>query len=228
MESVESQWLKRIFNETEYRDDSPQPKRIKFSEVSNDIQEHFTGKKYTPNEISKIINEAFPNIESRPCGKARRKHLLGLERRSCASTSEMGLELTSLERASLLAQIQELKDRVTELEKKSEHVLCQQADEIIQHKSAVTQGPTSLEAFHRIDLESIITELRTRAPDLYQLFMTLGDTKRNQEADEITTEDIKAISAMCSTLNARSARMKGLQLLIGMMLVARGTSRQVN
>ena len=33
--------------------------------------------------------------------------------------------------------------------------------------------------------------------------------------------------SLCSILNARSARTKGLQLLMGMMLMARATSRQV-
>lgn len=218
MESNESKWLKSIFQETDYHSDSPQPKRMKFSEVSDEIQQQYPGEKFTPYEISKIVCEAFPNTESKACGRTRQKHFLGLERRSCASTTE--------ETADLLAQIQQLKDRVAELEKKTA-VLCHQADEIVQHKSVVTEGPTSLEAFRQLDLHAIITELQTRAPDLYHLFMTLGDTKRNQKKDEVTTEEIKAISAMCSTLNVRSARIKGLQLLMGMMLVARGTSRQV-
>ena len=214
------EWLKSIFQES---DSGPQPKRMKFSEVSDEIQQQFTGKSFTPYEISRIIQETFPNTESKACGKARHKHLLGLERRSCPSTSAE----SDIGRDDLLVQIQQLKDRVAELEKKSEQVLCHQADEVIRHKSAVTHGPTTLEAFQQFDLESITSELRNRAPDLYHLFMTLGDTKRNQEKDEVTTENIKAISAICSTLSARSARSKGLQLLMGMMLIARGTSKQV-
>ena len=96
---------------------------------------------------------------------------------------------------------------------------------MICHASAVTQGPTSLEGFRQFDLDSIISELRFRAPDLYQLFMTVGDT---QEEEEVTTENVKAVSALCSTLSAQSARCKGLQLLLGIMLIARGTSKQVS
>ena len=223
MESTESQWLKRKFRETSYHNDDPQPKRIKFSELSDEVQQHFPAKKFTPYDISKIVQEAFPHTDSKKCGKSRLRHILGLERRGCESSSEESVISTG----HLLVEIQQLKDRVAELEKKSELVLCHQADELIQHKSAVTQGPTSLEAFHQFDLESIISELQTRAPDLYNLFMTLGDTQRDKDKDEVKTEEIKAISALCSTLNARSARTKGPQLLIGMMLVARGTSRQV-
>lgn len=225
MESSESKWLKSVFREAHYHSDSPQPKRMKFSDVSDEIQHHFPEKKFTPFEISQLIQETFPNTSSKACGKARKKHILGLERRSCASTSEG--PTTSASNDDLLVEIQQLKDRVAELEKKSEAVLCHQADQLIQHKSVVTQGPISLEAFHQFDLESIITELRSCAPDLYHLFMTLGDIKRNQESDEITTEEIKAVSSMCSTLNARSVRTKGIQLLLSMMLIARGTSRQV-
>ena len=39
--------------------------------------------------------------------------------------------------------------------------------------------------------------------------------------------EIKAVTSLCSLLNARSVRTKGLQLLISMMLVARATSKQV-
>ena len=106
-------------------------------------------------------------------------------------------------------------------------MLCSQADAVIQHKSAVSQGPISLETFNTLDFQSVITELQAQAPDLYALFMLLGDVKRNAKRDEVTTEQTKAISSMCSLLNARSARMKGLQLLVSMMLVARATSRQV-
>ena len=112
--------------------------------------------------------------------------------------------------------VDQLKKQVAELERKSDQVLCHQADEVICHASAVTQGPTSLEGFRQFDLDSIISELRFRAPDLYQLFMTLGDTQQHQEEEEVTTENVKAVSALCSTLNARSARSKGLQLLLGM------------
>ena len=222
MESTSTvrEWLKTIFRET---GDSPQPKRMKFSEMSDEIHHHFPQEKFSPYAISRIVHETFPNIESKFCGKARQKHLLGLERRSSASTSvEPDVSTTELQ-----AEIDQLKKQVAELEKKSDQVLCHQADEVICHASAVTQGPTSLEGFRQFDLDSIISELRFRAPDLYQLFMTLGDTQRHQEEEEVTTENVKAVSALCSTLNARSARSKGLQLLLGMMLIARGTSRQV-
>lgn len=219
MESAEIKWLQSTFQETPYDGDSPRPKRMKFSDVSDELQHHFPDREYTSYETSRYIHQAFPNAESKR-GKGRQTYLLGLERKFLPEPAG--------DTSSLLMQIQQLKDRVRELEKdRLGEVFCRQADEIIQHKGIVTQGPVSLEAFNSLDLHSIITELSTRAPDLFQLCMTIGDTSRNKQEDEITTEEIKAVSAMCSLLNARSARTKGLQLLMGMMLIARGTSRQV-
>ncbi len=85
---------------------------------------------------------------SKACGKSRQKHLL--------------------HEPVIQEQVQELKQM-------SRHLLSCQADAVIQHTSAVTQGPSSLEAFNKLDFESIISELQVQAPDLYALFMSLGD-----------------------------------------------------
>ena len=134
-----------------------------------------------------------------------------------------------METTSLLLEIQALKDRINELERSasSTALLCSQADAVAHHTLAVANGPSCLDNFHKFDLDSIVTELQSLAPDLYKLYMTIGDVKRNAKDEEVTTEEIKAVTSLCSLLNARSARTKGLQLLISMMLVARATSRQV-
>ena len=228
-----------MFQETEFELDSPHPKRTKFSEVSAELHMKFPEQKYSPLEVSKLVQQAFPNTVSKPCGKSRQKHIVGLERIPTASTVGQAEPISSLTQHStsdaslitsysnLLIENEELKARIRELEKTSIRSLCSQADEIICHKSAISEGPNSLDAFHELDLASIVTELQSRAPGLYHLYMTLGDTKRNQDSEEVTTEEVKAVASMCSLLNTRSARMKGLQLLVSMMLVARATSRQV-
>ena len=232
MESIESKWLKSVFHETEYyHSDSPKPKRMKFMEVSNELQMHFPENKYTPYDISRLIHEAFPNTLSKACGKARQKHLLGLERTAACIESASQLASSSSSEpssSSLLQQIEDLQQQVRELQKKSEQVvLCSQTDSILQHKSALTQGPITLDSFQQLDFDDIVNELQVQAPALYSMFMSLGNTKRNAKEDEVTTEQTKAVSSLCSLLNARSARVKGLQLLMSMMLVARATSRQV-
>ncbi len=99
MESIESKWLQSVFQETHYDSESPQPKRMKFSEVSDELQQHFSNKQYTQYETSNYIREAFPNTKSKRCGIGRQTHLLGLER-TVASTSD--------DTADLLEQIQHL------------------------------------------------------------------------------------------------------------------------
>ena len=55
--------------------------------------------------------------------------------------------------------------------------------------------------------------MRFLAPDLLNLFCTLGEMKRNANEEQgLMTEDIKALCSLC--LNARSMRVKGLQLMI--------------
>ena len=236
---MESTWLKSVFEEIEYTSDCQPSKRTKFSEVSAELHSHFPDKKYSTYAVSRLIHDTFPGTESKACGKSRQKHILGLQRSlqpgsnaQCSSSDPEPIDHTpshTLSYADLLIENQRLKARVMELEKTSPTALCHQADAVIRHKSPVTQGPSSLDSFHELDLASIIAELQCHAPDLYHLYMVLGDAQRNRQKDDfqVTTEEVKVVASMCSTLNARSARMKGLQLLVSIMLVARATCRQV-
>lgn len=201
---MESTWLKSVFQETEY--DSPHPKRMKFSEVSTELHSHFPERKYSTYEVSQLVREAFPHSESKRCGKSRHTQILGLERiHTATSSSDLRASVTAgISDADLLIENQLLKARIEELERFTATSLCNQADEVIHHESVVKHGPSSLTAFDELDLDSIIAELQYRAPDLYHLYMMLGDTKRNQENEEVTTEEVKAVASMCSLLNARS------------------------
>ena len=238
---METSWLKSVFRETEYSIDCPQPKQMKFSEVSVELHTRFPEQTYSAYEVSRLIREAFPHTESKACGKSRQKHILGLERipsapsdssftESQCSTSEPVSHTTghTSSYSDLLIENQQLKARIRELERTSATSLCCQADRVISHKSALTHGPNSFDSFHEFNFKAIVAELQSHAPDLYHLYMILGDTTRNQEKEEVTMEEVKAVASMCSLINARSARMKGLQLLVSMMLVARATSRQVH
>ena len=83
------------------------------------------------------------------------------------------------------------------------------------------QGPDTLESIHHLAIDAVIAEIKQLAPDLHHLFNRLGDVRRN----DLAVEEIKALRALCTLINAKSRMMKGLQLFMGMMLVARGTSR---
>ena len=103
-----------------------------------------------------------------------------------------------------------------------------QADAIQQKGTIVAHGPDTLEAFDSFDIESILKELKAHAPDLYSLFKSLGNTRRNATSDEISVEDVKAISSLCYFLNARYVKVNGMQLLMSFMLIARATTKQVS
>ena len=94
----------------------------------------------------------------------------------------------------------------------------------------VFDGPNSLEHFSNFSVDAVIAELQTNAPDVYRLFMTLGATSRNVQSkdDGIIPEEIRAHTAIFTLLKARSVRVKGIQLLLSFMLIARATSRQVS
>ncbi len=78
-------------------------------------------------------------------------------------------------------------------------------------------------------MDTVIEELKAHIPDLYSLFMSLGDVERNRKDDGSTpVEQTRAVTALCTLLKARFVRIKGVQLLLGFMLVAWSTNRQVN
>ena len=93
----------------------------------------------------------------------------------------------------------------------------------------LSHGPDTPEQLEKFTLNAVIAEVRVLAPDLLSLFCTLGETERNaNEKQGLMTEDIMALCSLCILLNAWSMRVKGLQLMISMMLTARGTSKQVH
>ena len=98
-------------------------------------------------------------------------------------------------------------------------------------QSVVCQrGPDTLLRLDEISFDSIIDEFQSYTQELYHLFLQLGDSKRHQlpQQSALTVQEIKTVTSMCTIFNARSQRFKGLQLLISMMLIARGTGKQVN
>lgn len=87
-----------------------------------------------------------------------------------------------------------------------------------------------MEGFEKFSLDTVLSEVKTLAPNLLSLFNRLAAAERNQSdgSDEVALEGIKALVALCVLINARSRRAKGLQLFMSTMLIARATSKQVN
>ena len=139
MESTESIWLKSVFCEAEHQSEAgPRAKRMKFSDVFDELQANFTNKKFTAYDVSKYMHEAFPNTVSKPCGKARLKHFIGLERIASSSS-----ELTPSQ-SNLLEQTKQLQREVQKLKRTSEQVLCSQADAVIQQMLSSSTSLLSL------------------------------------------------------------------------------------
>ena len=91
-------------------------------------------------------------------------------------------------------------------------------------------GPDTLPRLDNFSFDGVIDEFQTYyAPELYHLFNQLGDLEHHQSPQQsgLTVEEMKTVTSLCTLFNARSQRFKGLQLLMSLMLVARGTGKQV-
>ena len=158
-----------------------------------------------------------------------------------ATTSESPSSLstqTDSEIATLMLELQTERDRRTALEievhklkqrstASYQEILCSEVDSIVGFKKMLVHGPDTIQRFEEFSMSRLIDELQSYCPELCKLVQQLGSTQRNARADTLPDEELKGIMAICTLLNARSARVKGLQLIISLMLVARATGRQV-
>ena len=88
-------------------------------------------------------------------------------------------------------------------------------------------SPDTLEHLEYFTIDSVLAELHRYAPDILQLFETLGQTSSNIHGDDVAVEQIKGLVSICTLLNTRTQRAKGLQLLIDIMLISHATSKQL-
>ena len=127
--------------------------------------------------------------------------------------------------SQLQRSVQELEARVIEQEQAASSApthnsLVQQMDDILTKGCQVIHGPDTPEHFQQFSIDSVI--------DVYKLFMELGNTDRNVPLHGgHDAEKVRAVTSVCTLLKARSVRVKGIQLLISFMLIARATSRKV-
>ena len=217
-------------------------KKVKFSDLQEQLQSHFSLTQFSQYSINHLVRDVFPNVVSKQVGKSKHRYFFGMGQNTPISASQSDASvisspstgqasaMESVNVAELLLKISQLEDRMKQLERESHSSMIQQADSILQHKSTITHGPDTIDNFHGFNMDSVVAELEKQAPELCQLFKMIGDIKRNAAEDETTTEGIKAIilCSLCSLLNARSSRAKGLQLMISLMLIARATARQVS
>ena len=64
----------------------PPTKKVKFSKIHDELAAHFTDTKFNSLAVSQAVKEAFPNTESRHCGKANHRFVFGLQEQESLST----------------------------------------------------------------------------------------------------------------------------------------------
>ena len=89
--------------------------------------------------------------------------------------------------------------------------LCSEVDSAVCSRQMLLHGPDTVERFAEFSMSAVITELQASCPQLYQLVQQLGCTQRNARDGRLPDEELKGVMAVCTLLNARSARVKGLQ-----------------
>ena len=231
------EWLRTRFSEAPT--EGPAAKKVKFSDVHKQLETELE-QDFSTSAVSNAIKEAFPQSQSKAAGKSRQKHIFGIRPLSATpvpsavSQSDIITQLQA-DKEVLQGQIQQLEMKVQGLQQAqlssfAVQELSKQTGLLIEHGHQVVDGPNTIQHFHDFSMDSVISELRAYAPDVHRLFMTLGETSRNITSDDSRpcVEEIRATTSLCALLKARSARVKGIQLLLAFMLIARATHRQVS
>ena len=78
----------------------------------------------------------------------------------------------------------------------------------------VHNGPNSVQRFHTFSIDHVIAELKTHAPDLYKLLLSLESTHAVEEGEVSSLSELRAATSMCILMKNRSLRVLGLQLLL--------------
>ena len=101
----------------------------------------------------------------------------------------------------LKMQIQQLESRVHELEKctpahsssSSSPLLSQQFDRLLCHGDQIFNGPDTPTHFTEFSFKMVTEEIKLNAPDVFHLFVQLGNAQRHAGEDETSAEQRKAI-----------------------------------
>lgn len=214
----------------------PDAKKIKFDDIQNEMRAKFPSSNITTTCLSSSIKEVFPLTLSKPAGKLRQKHIFGLEaipdehveseksgeHSSSSAISMLKAELAKEreEKRQLLQKIGTLEERIAGLEEVS---LSRELDCLVNPRNAAYHGPDSITHFRSFDVDSVITEFKQQAPNVYQLLRSLGQSAHTSNYEH----DAKVAMSMSILMKCRSVKVLGIQLLITLMLLARATNRQV-
>ena len=205
------------------------------SSIKNELESQFS-RKYEHKTLASLIQESFPDTVKRRSFQDRATHVHGLEEVKAAIPIPTPTSVVDEEKEELKARIRDLEQtvkdlriRVNQLEEqlrgttKSTSDLTVQVNQLLHRNMAVYHGPNTIGHFSEFSLERIRSEIKQTAPALFQLFTTLshnvvtGDPSQCSNDDQ-SGDDTKVITSLSVLLRSHSARVLGLQLLIGMML----------
>ena len=199
---------------------------VEFQQLHGRLQERF--RDLNKVQAVKYIRHAFPLAESKRSTKKGHKTIyVGIHSR-CVHP-----EQSQLYRGEQSCERQVIPSTCAS-GRNVEDVLQAQTQSLLSRGILIAHGPDSLANLEKFSIDGVMEEVRQFAPDLLILFERLGDVYRNEKNDDgddngasVSNEKIKSLIAVSVLLNARSQKCTGIQLFIGMMLVARATNRQV-
>ena len=222
----------------------PPTKKVKFSKIHDELVARFTDTKFNSLAVSQAIKGAFPNTESKPCGKANHRFVFGLQEQEFTSRSfhdssnhelMATLEHERMRNRDLQAQLVMMEKRVHELEARvreleaitcTPEILDDQTNRAMNPRFQIYHGPDSVDHFDDFCVERMIDEVKQQAPDVLRLLSMLGRAPSLTDAPGV--KDMETVSALCALAKGRSEKVLGIQLLVGLMLIARSTHRQVS
>ena len=203
-------------------------KRVKASDIQDNLSRHFPGTLITPHTSSLLVQEAFPNSSRKRLGRDRQTFVVGIQPQSAVSVPAPFQEANLQEENRILSRkVLELEDKVRALEEQAHNSHSLELDNLLRHGKIALHGPDTPVHFDEFSVEDVIKEFQQYAPNIYHLFLELGNTERRPSGSQAPVEEKKALMSMCTILNARSRKAHGMQLLMSFMLIARATSRQV-
>ena len=164
--------------------------------ISTKQYKKFPSESISAVEASHIIKEAFPSSQSKHFTSGNR--VLGVQWKIppmsnpvpvlVATGQPLGeLELERQKNSQLVAKVQDLEATVRQQKQQLASMvdpvslLVGQFDQVLQHSThQVFHGPDTVEHFNAFSVDEVIRELKSDAPDVYQLFQSLGNTQREK------------------------------------------------
>lgn len=235
METNEVKYLKKRYCECPTGE-----KRIKFSDIENDLVSRFPSTSWNSRSVSRAVYTAFPSSESKKHGKNRHMYVHGIDLNECDPTESSDVHALQQSLSIEQKRVQELESQLNQMAEQHQAELEQvrsaanlsetlesQVQQLLHPSRAVYHGPDMLEHFDSFSIDKIITEIRTYAPDLLRLLSVIGKADRHEDPEVSRVAQLQALSSLTTLLKCRSVRVLGVQLLLAFMLIARATSKQV-